>query len=256
MKLQGRTALIAGAGRNNGKAIALQFAREGAELILVARQLGDELNSVAQECEKLGAKVLPLLADVSRAEDVDRIVEQGIERYGKIDNLVCAVGIRPHKKIWEYSYEEWHRIFDVNVHSAFYLAKAVAPHMMKRRTGNIIALGGASSLTAMAPSTGGSEVAAKHSLYGIIKSIAYELGPYGIRANHLILSFIENKRRNIEWYPTAVNGDPFSRAEVERSPLGRRGTPEEVAKAALFLGCDDSSYITGDRICCMGGRYM
>ena len=256
MRLQGKTALISGAGRNNGKAIALAFAREGADLILVAREVREQLNQVARECESLGVRTLPLLADVGKHEEVNRVVRQGLERFGKVDVLACVAGIRPHKRMWEYGYDEWHRIFAVNVHSAFYFAKALGPAMAERRCGSIIALAGVSALTAMPPSSGGSEVASKHSLHGLIKSLALELGPYGIRANLLVLSFIENQRRNPEWYPNAVNGDPHTAADVARSPLGRRGKPEEVADAALFLASDESSYVTGDRILCTGGRYM
>src|SRR6185295_14894602 len=111
MRLKGKTALIAGAGRNNGKAIALTFAREGADLILVARELGDELNQVAKQCESLGVNVLPLLADVSNPDEVNRVVRLGLERFAKIDVLVNVVGMRPHKPFWEYSYEEWHRVY-------------------------------------------------------------------------------------------------------------------------------------------------
>ena len=255
-RLKGKTALVSGAGRNNGKAIALAFAREGANVILVARELADELNQVARECESMGVQALPLLADVGNPEEVNRVVMLGLERLRKVDVLACVAGIRPHKLMWEYGYDEWHRIFAVNTHSTFYFAKAIAPGMAERKCGSIIALAGVSALTAMPPSSGGSEVASKHSLHGMIKALARELGPFGVRANLLVLSFIENQRRNPEWYPNAVNGDPHTSADVAQSPLGRRGTPQEVANVALFLASDESSYVTGYRILCAGARYM
>jgi len=254
MRLKGKTALISGAGRNNGKAIALTFAREGADLILVARQLGDELNQVARECESFGVKTLPLLADVGRHEEVNRVVQQGLEKFGKVDVLVNVVGIRPHKLAWEYSYDEWQQIFAVNLHSTFFFAKALAPEMIKRgKGGSIIALGGRAALTSEA--SGAGVVASKHGLYGLIKSLALDLGPHGIRANLLALSHIENERRNPEWY-RHLDGDPNVRAQHDFSPMGRKGKPQEVANAALFLASDESSYITGDRMVCAGGRYM
>src|ERR1700716_2417993 len=97
MRLQGKTALIAGAGRNNGKSIALAFAREGADLILVARKMGDELKKGAQECEALGVKPLHMLSDLTDHEQVNQTVQKGLERFGKVDVLVSVAGRRPHK---------------------------------------------------------------------------------------------------------------------------------------------------------------
>lgn len=253
MHLKGKTALIAGAGRNNGKAIAVTFAREGAELILVSRKRKDELDEVVKECEGLGAKVLPVLADVSKPEDVDRVVKQGLDRFGKVDVSVSVAGIRRHKDFWTISYEEWLEVFAVNLHSTFLLAKALAPSMMKRRTGNFIALGGLASMTSQPQRA--HVVASKSGLYGLIKSLALELGPYGIRANLIALSLIVNKRLNPEWYPEG-NGNPRTDAEIQGTALKREGTREEVANVALFLASDQSSYVTGDRIICAGGKYM
>src|ERR1043166_8525007 len=114
MRLKGKTVLIAGAGRNNGKAIALTFAREGADLILVARKLGDELNQVARQCEDFGVKTLPILADVGNHEEVNRVVHLGLERFGNIDVLVSVASLRPQGPFWEVSYDEWQQVFAVN----------------------------------------------------------------------------------------------------------------------------------------------
>src|SRR5688572_24316797 len=138
-RLQGKTALIAGASRNSGKAIALTFAREGADLIVVARKMSDELKQVARECEALGVQALPLLADVGNHEEVNHMVQLGLESFGKVDVLVSVAGMRPHRDFWEYSYDEWQQMFAVNLHSTFYLAKALAPEMMRRKSGSIVA---------------------------------------------------------------------------------------------------------------------
>src|SRR5688500_10010579 len=108
MRLKGKTALIAGAGRNNGKAIALTYAREGADLILVAKTRRDDLNQTARECESFGVQTLPLLAELGNHEDVNYLVQQGLERFGKVDILVSAAGIRLSKLPWEFTYDEWH----------------------------------------------------------------------------------------------------------------------------------------------------
>ena len=253
MQLKGKTALIAGAGRNNGRAIAITFAREGAELILISRKRENELNEVKKECEKLGAKVLTALADMSKPEEVNRVVNQGIDHFGKVDISVSVAGIRRHKDFWDISYEEWLEVFAVNLHSTFYLAKALAPSMMKRRTGSIVALGGLASMTSQPQRA--HVVASKTGLYGLIKSLALELGPYGIRANLIALSLIANVRLNPEWYPERKD-DPTNSKEIQGTALKREGTREEVANVALFLASDQSSYVTGDRIICAGGKYM
>jgi 3-oxoacyl-[acyl-carrier protein] reductase len=250
-RLQGKIALISGAGRNSGRAIAITFAREGADLILVARQRQADLNQVVKECESAGVRTLAMLADVSQPDEVSHIVEQGMQRFGRIDSLVSVAAIRPHRNFLDYSYEEWLQVFSVNVHATFLLAKALAPIMMAQKSGSIVALGAVASLTVLPNQA--VEVACKHSLYGLIKSIALELGPYGVRANLLALGHIENKRLNLDWYPKIAEEEPQKLALI---PLGRRGKSQEVANVAAFLASDDASYITGDRIVCAGGRYM
>jgi NAD(P)-dependent dehydrogenase (short-subunit alcohol dehydrogenase family) len=254
MQLKEKTALIAGAGRNNGKAIALTFAREGANLVLVARKMGYRLNEVAHECQALGAQVLPLLADLSEPEDANRVVQSGLQRFTHIDVLVSAIGIRPHMDFWEYSAELWLKVFSINLHSTFYLAKAVAPSMIERKRGSIIALGAGSSLTVVRKG-GALEAACKHGLYGLIKALALELGPYGVRANLLVLGSMENERTNPEWYQEPGH-ETFTSAALAATPLRRKGTNQEAAEAALFLASEQSSFITGDRVNCTGGRFM
>jgi 3-oxoacyl-[acyl-carrier protein] reductase len=175
-----------------------------------------------------------------------------LDRFGKVDTLVSVVGIRPHKPFWEFGHEELQEVFAVNLFSTFYLAKAVAPGMMQRKSGAIIALGGRASLR---PEPEGAPlVASKHGLYGLIKSLALELGPHGVRANLIALSHIENKRLNPEWY-AFEGGNPDLHMDAA-TPMGRAGSPAEVANVALFLASDASSYITGDYLCCAGGRQL
>ena len=264
MRLKGKTALIAGASRNIGRAIALTFAREGANVVPVASKMSDELQQVARECEAYGVQALPVAADVGNHQQVNRAAQLALERFGNVEVLVSVAAIRPHKPFWEISYDEWHQVFAVNLHSTFYLAQALVPAMMKAgKGGSIVALGGMASLTAQPIRA--HVIASKSGLYGLIKSLALELGPYGIRANLLAPGLIGTERRHPEWYPegggvphgmvsSQSDGTPIGRAEG--TPLGRKGTPQEVANAALFLASDESSFITGDRIICAGGRYM
>ncbi|MBI3042618.1 MAG: SDR family oxidoreductase [Betaproteobacteria bacterium] len=254
MRLKGKTALVAGASRNLGKAIALGCAAEGADVVLIASKSSDELKQAADECQDKGVRALPLRADVSRFEEVDSAVRTALDCFGKIDVLMSVAGIRPHKPFLEISHEEWLHVFDVNLHPTFYLAKAIAPGMMARgEGGSIVALGGVSSLTAQ-PNRA-HVVASKTALFGLIKSLALELGPYGIRANLIALGLVDTERRNPEWYK-GTGGDPATRALIQRTPLGRIGSPREVVDVAMFLASSESSYVTGDRIVCAGGRYM
>ena len=250
--LQGKIALVAGAGRNNGKAIALAFAREGADLVLLAREKKQSLDEVAHECEKLGAKVLPLLADVSEHEQVSRMAQQALDHFGRIDVLMSVAGRRAHQDFWEISLEEWHKTFAVNLHSLFYLTRAIVPSMMKRKSGSIVALGGLASLTAQPQRA--HVIASKTGLHGLIRALALELGPYNIRANLIALGMIDNVRANPEWY--GGKGGGYTDEELAGVALRRVGKPEEVANVAVFLASDRSSFVTGDRIVCAGGKYI
>ena len=255
MQLKGKIALISGGGRNAGRAIATTFAREGADLIIIAKERMESLQETTKECESHGAKVLPLLADVSKHEEVNRVVQQGLEKFGKIDQLVCAAAYRNHVPFFQYTNDEWLSSFAVNVHSTFYLAKAILPGMLERKGGNIIALGSTLSLTSRKNEA--MSTACKHGLYGLIKAIAAEFTPRGVRANFLILASMENKRADAEKYPWEAAGDPTIGPSGRRSlPMGRKGTSQEAANVALFLASDQSSYISGDRILCVGGKYL
>src|SRR5688500_12352706 len=196
--LKGKTALVTGASRNIGRAIALAFAAEGADLVLNTRVNREELEAVAAECRKAGVRVVAVLGDVGEAAAVEAMVGQGIAELGGIDVLVCNAAIRPHKSITETSLDEWHHVMAVDLHSAFYLAKAVVPGMKERRRGSIIALGGQSSITGRPNTT--AVTAAKSGLLGLIRSLAAELGPFNIRANMVVTGVIDSERRYAEWY--------------------------------------------------------
>ena len=254
VNLKGKTALVTGASRNIGRAIALAFAAEGADLVLNTRANREELDAVAEECRKAGVRVLPVLADIGDAAAVEKMVEQGLAELGAIDVLVCNAAIRPHKSIAETSLEDWHRVMAVDLHSAFYLARAVVPGMKERKRGSIIALGGQSAITGR-PNTA-AVTAAKSGLLGLIRSLAAELGPFGIRANMVIPGFIDTERRYAEWYPEFQQRPPGAPEQVKEIPLRRLGRSEDIADACVFLASDASSYVTGDTIRVMGGRVI
>ena len=255
MRLEGKTALITGASRNIGREIALTFAREGADLVLNTRASQAELEDVAAKCRELGVKTHTVIADVSDSASVKKMVEEGIEALGKIDILVNNVAVRPHKPSLEVTDEEWHHTLGINLHAAFYLCKAVLPGMMERKTGSIIALGGQSAITGR-PNTS-IVTTAKTGVLGLMRAVAAEMAPYNIRANVVNPGSTDTSRDNPDWYPEFQAGvDRGSAEHLKEIPMGRQGTVQDIANACLFFASDESSYITGDRLNVMGGRYI
>ena len=252
--LHGKTAFVTGASRNIGRAIALAFAAEGADLVLNTRTNRDELEAVAAECRKAGVRAVPVLGDIGEAAAVEAMVRTGLAELGAIDVLVCNAAIRPHKSLADTSLEDWHRVMAVNLHSAFYLVRAVVPGMKERKRGSIIALGGQSSITGR-PNTS-AVTAAKSGLLGLVRALAAELGPFGIRANMVIPGFIDTERRYAEWYPEHRQAPPGAPEQLKEIPLRRLGRPEDIADACVYLASDASAYVTGDTIRVMGGRII
>src|SRR5437867_306760 len=168
LKLRGRTALVTGASRNIGRAIALAFAAEGADLVLNTRANAEELEAVAAECRKAGVRVVTVLADVADATACEAMVRRGLAELGAIDVLVCNAAIRPHKAVTDTPVDEWDRVLAVDLSSAFYLARAVVPAMKEHRRGSIIAIGGQSSVTSRANTA--AVTAAKTGLLGLVRA--------------------------------------------------------------------------------------
>ena len=254
MTLGGKVALVTGASRNIGRAIAVAFAAEGADLVLNTRANADELEAVAAECRKAGVRVVSALADIADAAAVSAMAERGIAELGGIDVLVCNAAIRPHRSIEETSLEEWHRVIAVDLHSAFYLSRAVVPSMKQRGGGSIIALGGQSSITGR-PNTS-AVTAAKSGLLGLVRALAAELGPSGIRVNMVVPGFIDTERRYADWYPEFRERPPGAPEQLKDIPLRRLGRPEDIAQACVFLAGEASAYVTGDTLRVMGGRVI
>ena len=254
MRLENKTAMITGASRNIGREIALTFAREGADLVLNTRSSAGELEDVAGQCREFGVRTHTVMGDVADPARVNAMVEEGIDALGKIDVLVSNVAIRPHRPILEITDDEWHTVMGVNLHSAFYLCRAVLPGMMERRSGSIVALGGQAAITGR-PDTA-LVTTAKTGLLGLIRAIAAEMAPYNVRANLVNPGSTDTERLNPEWYPD-MQGVPRGSPERARGiPLGRQGTVEDIANACLFFASDESAYITGDRLNVVGGRYI
>ena len=254
MRLKGRTALITGASRNIGRQVALTFAREGADLVLNTLSSKEQLEEVAVQCRKKGAKVHTVLGDVSDADRVAAMVKEGIDALGRIDILISGVAIRPHKPILEVSNDEWHKALEINLYSAFYLIKAVLPGMMERRCGSIIALGGISSITGR-PSTA-MVTTAKSGLLGLIRAVAAEMAPYNVRANMVNPAYVDTQRLNPEWYPERKGSPHGSKEHLKKIPMGRQGTVDDIANACLYYASDESAFVTGTHLNVMGGMFI
>lgn len=247
--LTGRTALVTGSGRNLGRGIALGFARAGANLVLNGHHDEAALAQVAREVEALGAQALYVVADVSRPEQVARMVESAQQRFGAVDIAVSNVGLRPRQALLEISVEDWRKVIETNLSAAFYLARAVLPAMKKNRWGRIIHMSGHDGFMPIANRA--HNVAAKAGLHALAKAIAVEFGEFGITAN-TIAPFMMDTVRDEKDYPDYPRR--FAEA-AQKMPLRRLGTAEDVAQACLYLASEDS-YVTGQVIHLTGGESM
>ncbi len=241
--LEGKTALITGSGRNLGRAILLEFAARGANVVVNARSNRAEAEAVAEEARTLGADALVALGDVGDADAVGAIVDKALRRFSAIDISVSNAATRPHQSVLDISPEEWRRSLATNLDASFHLAQAVAPSMIERGRGRIIHIGGGFGVEPGRVHT----LAGKAGLLGLTRALAADLGRHGITANMVAPAAIdvsgERDGRPPESGPDAV-------------PLGRWGTPEDVAWACAFLASERSGFITGQALYVNGGRMM
>jgi 3-oxoacyl-[acyl-carrier protein] reductase len=192
-----------------------------------------------------------MLGDVASPDDVQCLTDAGMEEFGRIDSLVSTVAIRPHTSIIDLSLEELHRVMEVNLYGSFHLAKAVAPHMIAQGSGSIITIGGLTAISGTKNSS--ASAASKAGLVGLIRALAVELGPYGVRANMVVPGNIANEVPEPASHSSEAHDPAASNA---RSPLRRAGSPAEIAAACLFLASADGSYVTGEHLICNGGRFI
>lgn len=242
--LTGKTALITGATRGIGRAIALRFAAEGADVAFTYRSQHEAAQSLIEELQALGAKAKAYASDAASFEDAHKVVEDVKSEFGHIDILVNNAGVTKDGLMMRMDEAQWDTVIGNNLKSAFNFIHACTPVMARQRCGSIISM---SSVVGLAGNAGQCNYAAsKAGLVGLTKSIAKEMGSRGIRANCIAPGFITTDMTS------AVSED--MRKEWEKQiPLRRSGTPEDVAGVALFLASDLAAYVTGQVISCCGG---
>ena len=242
--LEGKTAIITGAARGIGKAIALKFAAEGANIAFTDLVIDEAGLATGQEMEALGVKVKGYASDAANYEDAHKVVAEVVKEFGRVDILVNNAGIARDGLMMRMNEQQWDTVINVNLKSAFNFIHAVTPVMMKQKSGSIINL---SSVVGVSGNAGQANYSAsKAGMIGLTKSIAKELGSRGIRTNAIAPGYIMTDM-------TAALSEQVREEWTKQIPLRRGGTPEDVANVAVFLASDLASYITGQVVSCCGG---
>ena len=241
--LEGKVALITGATRGIGKAIALRFAAEGADVAFTDLEENEAMKETVGQIAEFGHKVKGYASDASDFDQTHEVVKEILADFGRIDILVNNAGITKDGLMLRMSEEQWDAVLGVNLKSAFNFIHAVTPVMSRQRGGSIINM---SSVVGVSGNAGQCNYSAsKAGLIGLAKSIAKEMGPRGIRANCIAPGFIISDM-------TKALPEEVREAWIKNIPLRRGGTPEDVANVALFLASDLSGYVSGQVIHCCG----
>jgi 3-oxoacyl-[acyl-carrier protein] reductase len=244
MLLSGKTALITGAARGIGRAIALTFASEGADIAFTDLRYDDNMKTLEEEIAEKGLKAKGYASDASDYDDCEKVMEQVVADFGRVDILVNNAGITRDNLLMRMTEADWDLVIKVNLKSVFNMTKAVQKYMLKQRFGSIINM---SSVVGIGGNAGQSNYSAsKAGLIGFTKSIAQELGSRNIRCNAIAPGFIETEM-------TAKLTDEVRQDWIAQIPLRRGGKPEDVARTAVYLASDLSEYVTGQVISVCGG---
>lgn len=248
--LAGRTALITGSGQNIGKAIALAYARQGANVVLNGHRNQAAIDAVAAEVRELGVGALAVLADVGDPAAVQSMVDQATKTFGSVDISVSNASLRLHTPFLDISLEEWQRIINSNLNASFYLARAVIPGMKQKGWGRIIHISGRDGFMPIPNRV--HNITCKAGVYAMAKALALEFGPHGITANTVSPGLIDTTR---DWtqYPQFRNGYG---ERIKEIPVRRAGHVDEIAAACAYLASDDAGFVTGQVIHVNGGDVM
>ncbi len=247
MRFEDKTALVTGASRGIGRAIALRLASEGANVVVNYNANTSAANAVAREIEALGRQASVVQADVATPADVERLVQSALEKFSRIDVLVNNAGITRDTLIMRMSEDDWDAVLDTNLKSAFLVTKAVLRPMLRQRSGRIVNIASISGVMGNAGQANYS--ASKAGLMGLTRSTAREVASRNITCNAVAAGVIDTEI----W-----QGVPEAaiQAMLQMIPAGRKGTPEDIAQAVAFLASDAASYITGQVLNVDGGMVM
>lgn len=254
LNLGDKVAVVTGGGRGIGEAIAIAFAGEGAHVVVTDIDQ-DTAQAVSEKIRSLGQKTLAVKTDVSKRDEVVNLMRSVLKEFGKIDVLVNNAGISPKKEgrspiTWEIDPEEWDNVMGVNLEGTLFCSQEAVKSMLPRKQGTIVSI---ASLAGKAPyeasPTGAHYNISKAGIINLTQKLAYELAPYGIRVNAIAPGRIATPMAKLA-------SGPANQAMLDRTPMGRFGTPEEVANLILFLASDAASYITGETVNINGGWFM
>jgi len=242
--LEGKTALITGGARGIGKAIAVAFAKQGANVAFSDLRYDDSAAMLENELASYGVKAKGFASDAGNLAASEQLADNVVENFGRIDILVNNAGITRDTLLMRMTEEQWDMVIQVNLKSVFNLTKAVQKYMLKQRSGSIINM---SSVVGIGGNAGQANYAAsKAGMIGFTKSVAQELGPRNIRCNAVAPGFIETEM-------TAGLPEDVKKSWAEKIPLRRAGVADDVANVCIFLGSDLSQYITGQVLPVCGG---
>ena len=245
--LTGKTAIVTGAARGIGKAIALKFAQEGANIAFTDLVIDENAEATTKEIEALGVKAKGYASNAANFEDTAKVVEAIHADFGRIDILVNNAGITRDGLMMRMTEQQWDMVINVNLKSAFNFIHACSPIMLRQRSGSIINM---ASVVGVHGNAGQCNYAAsKAGMIALAKSIAQELGPKGVRANAVAPGFIETAMT--EQLPEEIRKD-----WMKKIPLRRGGKPEDIANVCAFLASDMASYVSGQVIQIDGGMNM
>ena len=247
MKLKGQVAVVTGASRGIGRAIALELANQGADVVVNYSGNEEKAKSVVEEIVAAGSRAIAVQCDVASADSVAAMLKMTIEEFGKVDILVNNAGITRDNLLMRMKEEEWDQVINTNLKGVFLCTKAVSRPMMKQRKGRIINVASVVGITGNPGQA--NYVAAKAGVIGFTKTAAKELASRGITVNAVAPGFITTDMT--EQLPEDVRGQLLSQI-----PLGRLGEPGDIAKVAAFLASEDSSYMTGQTLSVDGGMAM
>jgi 3-oxoacyl-[acyl-carrier protein] reductase len=245
-ELTGKVAIVTGAGRNIGRAIALTLAEGGASILVNARSNRAEAEAVAREIEAAGGKALVHIGDVADAKSVQAMADAAVNQFGRIDILVNNAALRREKSFAEMSYAEWREIMDVTLDGTFHCVKACLPALRQSGAGAIVNIGGLSAHTGAKNRT--HVVTAKAGIIGFTRALAHDLADDGITVNCVVPGLIGTPR---------PKGSPEPAHHLTHGTItGERGRPEDVAAAVRFLCGPGARYINGQAIHANGGAYL